>query len=228
MMNRILFGVCLSLVSLLTSAQYKYTGPDGRVIYSDTPPPATVKGVQKKNLAPVAPATGSSLPYELGVAAKNFPVTIYTTPGCDGCDQGRSFLVKRGVPFSEKTITSNDELQALKKIANTGGLPVMTVGNNKLLGYEPSGWGSALDTAGYPATSALPPGYKAAAAAPLIAKKPEPVAAVPAATQTAAAGTDAPADPASPAGQTGAANTAAPTPAPGPAPAERPSWFKGF
>ena len=226
MKNQIFTGVAFSLVSMLAGAQYKYVGPDGKVSYSDTPPPAATKGVQKKHLAPATPTSsaGTGLPYELGLTAKNFPVTLYTSPGCEGCDLGRSFLAKRGIPFTEKTITTNDELQALKKLANTGGLPVMTVGNTKLLGYEPSGWGSALDTASYPANSALPPSYKPAAATPLIAKKPE--VAAPSANQTAATGTPAPGAPAAPGGQTAAGDaTAAP---PAPAPAEKPSWFKGF
>ena len=211
---RFCVGVLLGLVTSLAGAQYKYVGPDGKVVYSDTPPPANAKGVQKKDIAPTpAAAAGSGLPYELALSAKNFPVTLYATAGCEGCDQGRSFLAKRGIPFAEKFISTNDDLQALKKLSGSSGLPVMTVGNNKLLGFEPSGWGAALDNAGYPANSVLPPGYKAAPATALVPKKP-----------------DAPAPPApSPSETQSATAPAAPAPAaPTPPPAERPAWFKGF
>lgn len=218
MKNRILSVLAAAALGLLSAhalAQYKHVGPDGKVTYSDTPPPAA-KGVQKKELTSAAPSAGASsgagLPYELGLAAKNFPVVIYATPGCDGCDQGRSFLVKRGIPFSEKSITTNEDLTALKQLAGSAGLPVMTVGNNKLLGFEPTAWGSALDNGGYPATSALPRSYKAAPVSPLVAAKVPPPAAPTAATQTTA--------------QTPADDKGVSPPAP--APAEKPAWFKGF
>ena len=214
---RFWIGVSLSLLSALAGAQYKYIGPDGKVVYSDTPPPANVKGVQKKDIgsaAGPAAAGASNLPYELGLAAKNFPVTLYTTPGCEGCDQGRAFLSKRGIPFAEKTITTNDDLQAVKKIAGSSGLPVMTIGNAKLLGFEPSGWGTSLDTAGYPPNSLLPPSYKAPPPTALAPRKPE----VPPPAQPSQSPVEA---------QATAAAAAAPS-VPAEQQSQRPGWFKGF
>ena len=212
---RFWIGVSLSLLSAFAGAQYKYIGPDGKVVYSDTPPPANVKGVQKKNIgAAAAPAAAgtSNLPYELGLAAKNFPVTLYTTPGCEGCDQGRAFLSKRGIPFAEKTITTNDDLEAVKKIAGSSGLPVMTIGNAKLLGFEPSGWGTSLDTAGYPANSLLPPSYKAPPPTALAPRKPE----VPPPAQPSQSPVES------------QATAAAPSSVPAEQQSQRPGWFKGF
>lgn len=215
MKARFWIGVSLSLLSALAGAQYKYVGPDGKVVYSDTPPPANVKGVQKKDIggaAVPAAAGASNLPYELNLAAKNFPVTLYTTPGCEGCDQGRAFLSKRGIPFVEKTITTNDDLQAVKKIAGSSGLPVMTIGNSKLLGFEPSGWGTSLDTAGYPANSLLPASYKASPPTALAPKKPE--------TPPPAPPVQSPVE--------SQATAAAPPTVPAEQQSQRPGWFKGF
>lgn len=209
----------LALTAVSAQAQYKYVGPDGRVIYSDSPPPAGAKGVQKKDLgsSPTVSSAGggSSLPYAIGLAAKNFPVTLYTTPGCEGCDQGRSYLSKRGIPFSEKTVTSNEDLQAIKKLTGSGGLPVLTVGNTKLLGFDPTSWGSNLDNAGYPSTNSLPPGYRQPAPTALVPKKPEAAPAKTAEASPPAAET------------TSSASAPAQTPPPAPEPA-RPSWFRGF
>ena len=212
--------IAAALFSTAAAAQYKYTGPDGRVIYSDTPPPSAPKGakpppVEKKDLSSGTTSTGAAnLPYALGQTTKNFPVTLYTTAGCDGCDQGRTFLSKRGIPFAEKTVSTNEDLVALKSLAGSSGLPVMTVGNNKLMGYEPTAWGAALDTVGYPATSALPASYKAPAAVAVVPKKPP-----------EQASEKAPAKPEA------APDTAAAPAAPAVAPeatAQRPTWFRGF
>lgn len=208
----ILATLALTLLASAASAQYKYVGPDGRVVYSDTPPPANIKRVQKPDIGGSAPAASTSnLPYELGLAAKNFPVTLYTAPGCEGCNQGRTFLSKRGIPFSEKTITTNDDVVEFKRVAGGSGLPVMTVGGNKLLGFEPTSWGESLDTASYPAASVLPPSYRPPAATALVPQKPAAPTATPGAPKP-----DAPA-----AGDTQTAAPAAPQ-------AERPAWFRGF
>lgn len=202
----------LLLASISAFSQYKYVGPDGRVVYSDTPPSSNAKGVQKKDVsvAPSSAATSGNLPYAIGQAAKNFPVTLYTTPGCEGCDQGRSFLTKRGIPFSERTVTTNEDLQAVKKLTGSGGLPALTIGNAKLLGFDPTSWGGNLDTAGYPAANSLPPSYRQAPPTALVPKKPDTTAPTKAVETPAASSEPSP-------------------PAPAPAqPDTRPSWFRGF
>ncbi|MFC5476085.1 glutaredoxin family protein [Paraherbaspirillum soli] len=162
----------LSLVCLLmaTSAQaqlYKSTGPDGKVTYSDTPP-ATGNVVQKKT------ANGGSddsdgLPYELAQAVKNSPVILYTGDKCIPCDDGRKLLSSRGIPFSEKTIKTNDDIAMLQKTTGENHLPVLMVGRSKESSFEAGAWNTALSAAGYPKSNQLPKNYKnapAAAAAP--------------------------------------------------------------
>ena len=204
--------VAAALLSAPAAAQYKYTGPDGRVIYSDTPPPAAPKGakpppVEKKNIAAgVQSSGGTPLPYALQQASRSFPVTLYTAAECAACASGRAYLTKRGIPFTEKTVKSNEDIAALTKLAGAATIPVLTVGSNKQVGYEAGAWGDALDAAGYPATSQLPAGYKAPVAAALVPEKPpEPAEAKP---KPEAAAPPSPPPPA----QTG----------------EKPTWFKGF
>lgn len=198
---------CLS--TSVAMAQYKYVGPDGRVIYSDTPPPASVKGVQKKPLASGTPEASavSNLPYALQQASRNFPVTLYTAANCGGCDAGRSFLSKRGIPFTEKTVKSNEDIDALKQLSGSTSIPVLLIGSAKQSGFESGAWGEALDAAGYPATSQLPPGYKAPAAVSAAPEKPAPTAQAQPKPETAA-------PPAPPPPAADASN--------------RPEWFKGF
>ena len=210
MKTRFWIGVSLSLLSALACAQYKYIGPDGKVVYSDTPPPANTKGVQKTNVGGGGSAAGSSgLPFAVQQAARNFPVVLFTAPGCAACDLGRSLLSKRGVPFSEKTVKSADDTAVLKDTTGATSIPVMLIGKGKQVGFESGAWTYALDAAGYPETSQLPANYKAAAATAAAPEKPAPTAEAKPKPDAAPSAPEAPA--AQPAGG-----------------GERPGWFKGF
>ena len=37
-----------------------------------------------------------------------FPVTLYTSTNCAPCGAGRTLLASRGIPFSERTVATND------------------------------------------------------------------------------------------------------------------------
>jgi glutaredoxin len=176
----------LVLLSCMASAHaqlYKSIGPDGKVIYSDTPP-AEAKRVEAKSVA-LGEAGGRGLPYELSEAVKNSPVTLYTGAKCIPCDDGRKLLNTRGIPFTEKTVTSSEDVARLRQAGGDTQLPLLIVGRNKQQGFEAGGWGAALTAAGYPETSKLPRTYlnpPAEAAAPPV---PTPVAAKPGNEQTA-------------------------------------------
>jgi glutaredoxin len=169
------FAATVFLLTLAAGAQaqlYKSTGPDGKVTYSDIPPAKGNQGniVQQKTGAGISDVN-DGMPYELAQAVKNSPVTLYSSEKCIPCDDGRKMLNERGIPFSEKTIKSNDDIAALRKVTSENQLPILTVGRNKESGFSPSAWGTALTAAGYPETSRLPKTYRNAA----------PVAAAPAA-----------------------------------------------
>lgn len=165
----------LSLLLLLlctagVSAQqlYKWVAPDGKVTYSDVPPPSAVKQVERKAVT-IGSVAGSSLPFELAETARNSPVTLYTSAQCAPCDAGRTLLKNRGIPFAEKTVATNEDIAQLRQAGGDGQLPLLVVGRNKHKGFESSGWTASLTAAGYPETSKLPSSYRnppAEAAAP--------------------------------------------------------------
>ena len=171
---------CLVLVFLLAAAgaaqaQYKYVGPNGEVTYSDIPPPPSARDVQVKNFATGIATAG--LPYDLGQAVSNFPVTLYTGEGCSLCDQARGYLKSRGVPYAEKTVTSPEDLAVLKKASGdpkSSNLPFLTVGSQKLNGFTEGSLGSLLDgqPALAPARGQCPPGFQVLAEGPQPAPRP--------------------------------------------------------
>ena len=100
----------------------------------------------------------------------------------------RNLLVNRGVPFTERTIGSNEDIDALKRLSGNTGLPFGTIGGQQLHGYSDSEWTQYLDAAGYPKQSKLPANYRRPAATPLTAAKPvEPATATEDASATRAA-----------------------------------------
>ncbi len=135
--------------------QYRWTDEKGRVQYTDTPPPASAKGVQKKNLN--AAKTDGVEPYALQVARKAGPVKLYTSPDCPGCQEARKLLNDRGIPFGEISITNAKQMEELKSVSGGTGVPVMLVGSAVQKGFEERAYNAALDSAGYPKIGALKP-----------------------------------------------------------------------
>ncbi|PUA17075.1 glutaredoxin family protein [Glaciimonas sp. PCH181] len=162
---------CLLIAPSAQAELYKSIGPNGQITYSDSPPPSG-KIVEKISLITKSDADASGFPYELAQTTKNNPVTLYTSAKCLPCDDGRNLLISRGIPFSEKTISTNEDLARLKAISGENQLPLLRIGRSNENGYEASVWNKALSTAGYPASNQLPPSYRngqAAAAAPVAA-----------------------------------------------------------
>ncbi|HEX4985437.1 MAG TPA: glutaredoxin family protein [Burkholderiales bacterium] len=176
--------ICLPLAALAWTVAhadvYRWVDADGKVHYSDHPPPASVKQVEKKKTGGGKPSE-APLPYALQQAVSNFPVTLYTSQCGAPCTQARELLARRGVPYTEADATDVDIQQNLKKL--TGGeveVPVLKVGRGLVRGFETGKWNDALDAAGYPQTAVIPP-------RPPVKAAPKPAAASPAAEAPAPA-----------------------------------------
>jgi glutaredoxin len=169
LMRRMLPGLLLAgaAAHLPAAAQmYKWTDAHGTVHYTDTPPPAQ-KASQIR--APSGGATVQSpLPYELARAVKASPVTLYTTTqsACAGCDQGRALLRARGIPYTEKTVDTDEDKEQLRKLAGALDLPLLAVGSRTVAGFQDAAWQDALTAAAYPRSAQLPSGYQYAAPEP--------------------------------------------------------------
>jgi glutaredoxin len=168
--RRIALGLVIGFLGAPALAQgvYRIVGPDGRVSYSDQPPPAA-------NARPAAAAPGSAgpaspqLPFELRQISSRFPVTLYTSNECAPCNSGRNLLNARGIPYAEKTVGTNEDAEALKRLSGQVSLPLLTIGSQQIQGYSDGEWTQFLDAAGYPKQSALPTAYRRPAPTPLVA-----------------------------------------------------------
>jgi len=204
-------GVLVCAAAFGAHAQYKYIGPDGRVVYSDQPPPPSAKLLDKKAPGSTQSSGASDLPFALQQPVKNSPVTLYTAPSCGGpCNDGRNLLTQRGVPFTEKIISTPDDAAEFAKTINSQQVPVLMVGKTKVVPFAPADWNGALDLAGYPASSQLPAGYK----------NPPPT--------NVAQSTPPASQPGTASNGTGPAAPPASTPTAPAASGDKPTWFKGF
>ncbi len=181
----------LAAGAALAQPVYRHVDKNGKVTFSDQPPAADASAAAPRGSG--AGAAGPALPYELRQVAQRYPVTIYTGEECSPCAAGRSLLVTRGIPFEERTVKTNEDVEALQRLSGQASLPLLTIGSQQLKGFSDAQWSQYLDAAGYPKSAQLPAGYRNPPAQPLVAVQ------------------VAPAVPATP--------VAAPTPAPAPAPA---------
>lgn len=168
---------CLMAAALPAAAQFKWIGPDGQVNYSDRPPPADARPAAGREAAASATGAGpatvpvagndaersnAALPYAARTAASRHPAVLYAAPDCPPCATARAHLTRRGVPYSERTITTAADADAMKRLGfSDTGLPALTVGASRTQGYEAGAWDKLFDAAGYPKSSPLPPSWKA-------------------------------------------------------------------
>lgn len=149
-------------------ALFKVVGPDGRVTYTDRAPAPDAGRVQTVN-RDTGRSSSVELPFALREVASRFPVTLFTAVNCgEPCVLARSHLARRGVPYAERSATSEEEREAWQRIVGGTETPTLKVGSQSLRGFVPAAWDDTLDVAGYPRSSLLPASYQAPAPVPLL------------------------------------------------------------
>jgi hypothetical protein len=151
----ILLLACLAIMPSAVQAGelFRWVDKAGKMNYGDVPP-ADATDVERIKLSS-QPTQNEDLPYETRRAQQNFPVTLYVGAGCgEMCNQARSLLSKRGIPFSEELLRTKEDIDAFKQLSGIDGeVPVLAVGRNFLKGFLESQWDNELDIAGYPKTA---------------------------------------------------------------------------
>jgi len=145
--------LALCLISTAVFAQtYRWVDPaTGKTMITDTPPPGKVKQVSKAQTG----ETGEG-PVSVTVrrAAENFPVTLYTSADCPAeCKSARDLLNRRGVPFAEKVLKSQADVDELKALVGESYVPSIKVGKQSQKGFLADAYNNLLDLAGYPSTA---------------------------------------------------------------------------
>ncbi len=146
---------------------YRWVDDKGRVHVTDTPPPPGAREVRKTRPGAVPEPAAAPVPFALQRALKEFPVTLYTSPGCaDPCARARQALNERGVPFKEVQVWEEEGNAELKRVSGSDQVPTLAVGSSAHAGYERASWDALLDSAGYPRAGVLPARSQAAPGMP--------------------------------------------------------------
>jgi glutaredoxin len=161
----ILAGVIALALTANASAQgkqvYRYVDANGKVVYSDQPPPPGAKNIQPKRMDGNVIET-NDLPLAAQQASERFPVTLYTFDCGELCQGAEALLNRRGIPYT--TVNVSEQQGAAKLMALTGSnlAPALQVGDKLVSkGLNEPRWQAMLDDAGYPRTPSprrLPPG----------------------------------------------------------------------
>ena len=172
MMKKTALASLLLLAATQAFALYKVVGPDGKVTYTDRPALETSTRVAPFNDRTQAGGSADiGLPIELREVAAKYPVTLYSSADCRPCDSARQLLTKRGIPYIEKRVTSNEDIEALERLAGGRAVPALTIGAQQLRGLNEADWAAYLDAAGYPKESRLPSTWRVAPVTPLVATR---------------------------------------------------------
>jgi len=156
-MLRLALAFALLACASAASAQlYRWTDEKGKVHFGDTPPPAGARDVQKKGVASGPASAVENLPYALRQPMKEFPVTLYSAPSCQGCAPARALLNARGIPFKEISVRTDEQIAELNKAVGENVVPALLVGQTTIRGFDEGSYHRVLDVAGYPKAGVLP------------------------------------------------------------------------
>ena len=164
-----LIAAAAAAAAAQAQALYRIVGPDGRVTYTDRPPPGAPATAAAPRAAASQPAGGASAgwPAPLRAAVARFPVTLYAAEGCPPCEEARRLLLRRGVPFAERRVRTEEDARRLEELTGGRLVPAATIGRQALSGFQEQEWQGWLDSAGYPRNRLLPPNWQPAPATPL-------------------------------------------------------------
>ncbi|MDM0006086.1 glutaredoxin family protein [Variovorax sp. J22G73] len=193
--------MALAAAGAMAQPVYRQVDKNGKVTFSDRAPTASTEPASGAQGGPGSPAN-AGLPYEIRQVVQRYPVLLYTGEDCSPCGTARTLLVTRGVPFDERTVKSNEDIEALQRLSGQGSVPLLTIGSQQLKGFSDAEWSQYLDAAGYPKSNNLPAGYRNGLARPLVAQQAAPAPRAPAtpATQSAPPAPSSEPSPSNPAG----------------------------
>lgn len=127
--------------SAVAANVYECIDAAGQTTFSDHCPP----GTRKKETG--FQTSASALSAEEKAEGS---VILYSVLRCDACDLVRNFLKIRNIPFTEKNMTDDMDLQ--KEIREKSGsviVPVTLIGGKTLRGYDSYALSDAIIAAGY-------------------------------------------------------------------------------
>ena len=140
---------CALLACIPASAQqiHRWVDADGRVQYSDKPPPGVKSAPVQSRVSsyagtPVvsgAPSVGTTRP----------EIKMYTTDSCGYCRQAKAFFGRQGIRYTELDVEKSAVARGEYNRLGARGVPVILVGAQRMNGYSEERLAQMLKAAGY-------------------------------------------------------------------------------
>lgn len=124
----------MAMLSLIVFTQvtwgqeiYKSVMPDGRIVYSYTPPSGS------KILKSITPDTTQP-------NVDSDPVVLYSATWCGYCKQAKSYLDVHGIPYTDIDIDTREGMAALVNAEGGKNVPFLTRGDKHIKGFSTAGY----------------------------------------------------------------------------------------
>ena len=139
----------IQFASVQAAGVYRWVDKNGVVQYGDHPAEDAENPELKKHLGS-ATKIENDLPYSVRKARSDFPVKLYVIPKCgEVCNDARALLNKRGVPFEEINLQTQEDFDVFTKKVGGKLAPTILIGKTLLSGFNADQLNNELDTAGY-------------------------------------------------------------------------------
>jgi glutaredoxin len=146
-----IIALCALLACIPASAQqvYRWVGPDGRVQYSDKPPPGVKASPVESRINSYSGTPVVSGAPPAARAARQPEVRMYATDWCGYCKQARQYFARNGIRYTELDVEKSDAARAEYQRLGARGVPVILVGEQRMNGYSEDRLAAMLKAAGY-------------------------------------------------------------------------------
>ncbi len=145
----VLAAFALASAAIQADTVYRSVGPDGKVTYSQRPPPdgKIDKTLVFQNL-PSTPLPESTLRYraelmksmnkKIAEGAKPYrgPAVFFMAQWCGYCKQAKRYLAEKGIAYREYDIDTAEGMRAFVEAGETRGVPVMFANGQRVQGFS--------------------------------------------------------------------------------------------
>ncbi len=145
-----LFSCATFAIAPVADAQtvYKSVGPDGKVVYSDSPP---VDGKNARQLkfdklpaSPLPAPARAAVDQHRRAGSTAMPATsdvvLYSASWCGYCMAAKSWLGSRGIAYREIDIDTDSGRAYFTRAGGGDGIPLLVAGGQRVQGFSPAAY----------------------------------------------------------------------------------------
>jgi glutaredoxin len=139
-MRKILFVFIILLPAVLCAEIYKMIDEKGRVVFTDKPTPKAEQIEVRPNVNSADDLSKSAYSKANNIkrTVKQKTVVMYSTSWCGVCTKARKHMKSEGIKLKEYDIEKDKNAHSKYVKLGGKGVPLITVGNQKMSGFSAS------------------------------------------------------------------------------------------